>query len=156
MKTIEDIFYNSLTKLKQTNLENPRLNCEIIISEILKISKTELYLNFQTEVNEEQSKLVQSAIQKRLTHQPIQYILGKTNFYECEIFVDNTVLIPRPETEYLVKKIIDMSNKNSRILDIGTGSGCIAIALKKNIPKAEIEALDISSSALKVAKKLQS
>ncbi len=84
---------------------------------------------------------------------PIQYVLGVTHFYELDIKVDPSVLIPRPETEELVQWIIQSCSKpGPRILDIGTGSGCIAIALSKNLPDARVDAIDISSDALQLAK----
>jgi release factor glutamine methyltransferase len=85
---------------------------------------------------------------------PIQYILGKTEFFGLEFEVDENVLIPRPETEELVAWILSEAQQNAiKVLDIGTGSGCIAIALAKNLPKAEVYAIDVSQSALAVAKR---
>nr|MBC7611717.1 peptide chain release factor N(5)-glutamine methyltransferase [Pseudopedobacter sp.] len=87
-----------------------------------------------------------------LAHQPIQYVLGEADFYHLKFKVNRDVLIPRPETEELVYLIIrEQSNKEVTMLDIGTGSGCIPIALKKNLPLAQISAIDISESALVLA-----
>ena len=86
---------------------------------------------------------------------PIQYVIGKSWFYGMEFIVTNDVLIPRPETEELVKLVIDDAKKHPEsfsILDIGTGSGCIAVALKRKLPRCHVYALDISDEALKVAK----
>jgi release factor glutamine methyltransferase len=90
---------------------------------------------------------------KRLQkHEPIQYIIGETEFYGLPFQVNPSVLIPRPETEELVDIIInDFKEKSVRILDIGTGSGCIAIALKKHLPKATVVALDVSQKAIETA-----
>lgn len=87
-------------------------------------------------------------------HRPIQYILGKAHFYGMEFKVDENTLIPRPETEELVEWIIKENNNGIpiKILDIGTGSGCIAISLAKNLPNAEVHAIDVSEGALAVAK----
>lgn len=92
---------------------------------------------------------------KRLQdNEPVQYILGKTEFYGLNLKVDSSVLIPRQETEELVDLIIkENRNTHTRILEIGTGSGCIALSLKKNIPEAKVDALDVSKSALDVALK---
>lgn len=93
------------------------------------------------------------AVKKLKQHVPIQYILGKADFYGMKFLVNEHVLIPRPETEELVDLIIkENKGKKISILDIGTGSGCIAIALKKHIPDASVTALDVSESALNVAK----
>jgi release factor glutamine methyltransferase len=99
-----------------------------------------------------------NVIKELKTNKPLQYIIGRTEFYKCKIRVNEHVLIPRPETEELVQLILDdvISNEQkdvpTNILDIGTGSGCIAIALKKNIPEANVSAIDISEEALLLAK----
>jgi len=89
------------------------------------------------------------------TNEPIHYILGKADFYSLEIIVDSSVLIPRPETEELVDNIIKINNSKQclKILDIGTGTGCIALALKKNIPSAIVNGIDFSDNAIEIAKK---
>src|SRR5450432_2795111 len=98
------------------------------------------------------AKLI-SIIERLKTYQPIQYILGETEFYGLKILVNPNVLIPRPETEELVDWIIkDHQHQSITILDIGTGSGCIAIALKKHLPMATIIAIDISDDALSLDK----
>jgi release factor glutamine methyltransferase len=99
----------------------------------------------------------ESAIHRLSLHEPIQYIIGETEFLGLKFKVDEHVLIPRPETEELVQWLLDdiresKNPSNLKILDIGTGSGCIAISLAKNLPNAEIFALDISEKALKTAK----
>lgn len=93
------------------------------------------------------------AIERLKKNEPLQYILGKTEFYNLPFYLNNNVLIPRPETEELVKWIIDENKyKTVKILDIGTGSGCIGISLSKNIIKSEVHVLDVSAEALTVAK----
>ena len=103
-------------------------------------------------MNESNQTLFQSALERLKTHEPIQYVLGKTSFMDMEFKVNSSVLIPRPETEELVRLMLkeDLDGKN--ILDIGTGSGCIAISLAKNLPNAKVTAIDISKDALEVAK----
>jgi len=99
---------------------------------------------------------LETAQKQLLQHQPVQYVLGSTHFYGMTFFVDESVLIPRPETEELVNWIIETEKKNDRhlqLIDIGTGSGCIAIALKKKLPAATVHAIDVSVAALQVATK---
>ncbi|MEO7488634.1 MAG: peptide chain release factor N(5)-glutamine methyltransferase [Ferruginibacter sp.] len=94
------------------------------------------------------------ALTALLQHTPVQYVLGEAWFYKMKLRVNEHVLIPRPETEELVQLVLDqaiITNTSPSILDIGTGSGCIAIAIKKNMPEATVTAIDISSDALKVA-----
>ncbi len=105
------------------------------------------------ELSENQLNNLDQFTNQILAHQPILYVLGEADFYRLKFKVNNNVLIPRPETEELVYLIIkDQMNKEVTMLDIGTGSGCIPIALKKNLPLAHISAIDISESALDLAK----
>lgn len=96
-------------------------------------------------------------LKELINQKPIQYILGETYFYDLKFYVDENTLIPRPETEELVELIIKNVKKSNteklKILDIGTGSGCIAISLAKNLPNAEVYALDVSEKALEIARK---
>ncbi len=95
------------------------------------------------------------ALTALLQHKPVQYVLGEAWFYKMKLTVNEHVLIPRPETEELVKLVVDqamLANARPSILDIGTGSGCIAIAVKKNMPEATVTAIDVSRDALKIAK----
>ena len=100
----------------------------------------------------EQIEFLEQALKRLQKNEPIQYILGKADFYGLEFTVNPSVLIPRQETEELVDLILkENDKKNPKILDIGTGSGCIALSLKKNIPEAAIDALDNSEEAIQVA-----
>jgi len=115
---------------------------------VLKLALNEEWSDFEANKNRFLFKLIQLK-----EHKPIQYILGETEFYGHKFFVNENVLIPRPETEELVEWIVkENKNKNLKIIDIGTGSGCIPISLKKEIPSAEIYALDFSEKALETAK----
>ncbi len=119
----------------------------------LQISRTGLNTAGESTVSESELLKFSAAVKELKKRKPIQYILGEADFYRMKLKVNEYVLIPRPETEELVYLIIN-GNKIAapRILDIGTGSGCIAIALKKNIPLADVSALDVSQEALDVAK----
>ncbi len=117
------------------------------------MSKAQVLANMRSTINESELLLVYDAVKELEKHRPIQYIIGKTIFYDLEFKVNEHVLIPRPETEELVAMIINQNQHRSglRILDIGTGSGCIAIALKKHMPYALVDAIDISVDALLLA-----
>lgn len=125
----------------------------LIYEKLFQLSRIQVMANPDTKIsNSDYNQMV--VITNRLrNHEPIQYILGETEFYELTFEVNSAVLIPRPETEELVDWIIK-ENKNTKanILDIGTGSGCIAIALKKNLPEALVKAMDVSEKALEVAR----
>ncbi len=135
----------------------------LLVENFLKLSKVDTVLQKQDEVSEAIQKQFKSVIKRLQTHEPIQYILGSTEFYGLNFKVTPATLIPRPETEELVDWIIRESISPSKgvrgmfrkpplqLLDIGTGSGCIAISLANNLPNAEVSAIDISEDALKVA-----
>ena len=125
----------------------------LLIEYHLGLKKVDISLSPEKELTPKESELIFSALYRLKKEEPIQYIIGETAFYGLTFKVDQNVLIPRPETEELVDWIIKDSNKyqSLRILDIGTGSGCIAISLAKHLPNAEVYALDISKKALQVA-----
>jgi len=130
----------------------------IAITELLNIKRDEIQFRKAQPVKAEKAARLISVISELKTYKPIQYILGSTEFYGCKIRVNESVLIPRPETEELVELIVkevrdkDQGASEINILDIGTGSGCIAVSLKKKLPCANIFAFDISEDALTVAK----
>lgn len=129
------------------------LNLNILAEEILPYSKIEIKVNnFDLKPNE--LLFFETAVTQLLNNEPLQYIISKAWFRGFELFVNENVLIPRPETEELISLIINENKKvNPTILDIGTGSGCIPIALKKEISHSDISAVDVSKEAIKVAKK---
>lgn len=121
----------------------------MVFNELLGVTKNDLIAS--KSISEEQLSRMDDIIKRVNTFEPIQYILGKTWFYEHEFFVNENVLIPRPETEELVQKAISLSPKS--VLDLGTGSGCIAISTALGLKHAKVFAIDISENALAVAKK---
>jgi len=129
----------------------------LIFEDALQINAVEFFLRSKHELRTETATKLSEIINRLLQHEPLQYVTGISEFYNLKFKVDRRVLIPRPETEELVKWIIDDVKKSSqnitpKILDIGTGSGCIAIALKKNLPNSVVYAMDISDDALIVSK----
>ncbi len=125
----------------------------IIFSDVFNISSVETVLKENEKFSKEKNFKITKIVSRLKNFEPLQYIIGHTEFYDLKFKVTPDVLIPRPETEELVNLIIseNKTRKNFKIIDIGTGSGCIAISLAKNLFSAEIFALDISSEALKVA-----
>jgi release factor glutamine methyltransferase len=130
---------------------------ELLFSEILNCRRLDLYLNKDAKVNKDKSRLISAALKRRLSGEPIQYILGKTEFMGLEFRVNKNVFIPRPETEILTETALKIAYRLSRIayrveiLDLGTGSGCIAVSLAKYLDNAKITATDISEKALEAA-----
>jgi len=136
------------------NIDSPRLNIEMILCKVLKIERIKLYTNFDLPMNPEELAETKSLILRRAKGEPLHYLLGSTSFMGFEINLDKSVLIPRPETEELVELVLKIkpNRSNYSILDIGTGSGCISIALAKYYPESRITAIDISEESLKIAK----
>ena len=126
----------------------------LLLEKLTGFSRTEILLNKNTQISCEAAKQLDGFLKKLKNHEPVQYVLGATEFCGLSFNVNPSVLIPRPETEELVEWICSENDRNKplKMLDIGTGSGCIAISLKKNFPLAEVDAFDVSPEALKVAK----
>ncbi len=144
--------------------ENEAMNIgEMLLENISGVKRTDRILNKNKELSEQQSEKLNHCLSRLLNHEPIQYVLNECWFYGMKFYVDQNVLIPRPETEelvdWIIRDIIPTQPAGSfplnelKILDIGTGSGCIAISLKRKLRKAEIWACDISEEALTIAKK---
>jgi release factor glutamine methyltransferase len=126
----------------------------LIVSHVCGLSYNQQLLCKDRQFSEKQKKQIHLIVKRLKKMEPLQYVLGETEFYSLPLQVNPSVLIPRPETEELVDRVIRQSDASSalRILDIGTGSGCIAIALAKHLPKAAVTAVDISAPALQTAR----
>src|SRR5690606_35803171 len=126
----------------------------LLTEAFLGLTRLDLALDPSAEIPGRMKPKFEDALKRLSRHEPIQYILGKTEFFALPFLVDPNVLIPRPETEELVEWILeDLKNSGKpdvSILDIGTGSGCIAISLAKNLPQARVTAIDVSPAALKM------
>ncbi len=154
-----NIQINTITKQAKSILNNySNQEAEqlmlIIYKEILAIERITVLAHPDTKVPNSDYKRIIEIVERLKKNEPIQYILGETEFYDLKFKLTPSVLIPRPETEELVQWIsADISKIGSAILDIGTGSGCIAIALAKNIANSSLYAVDVSEEAIEVAKK---
>lgn len=152
MLTILNAVNLSAEYLEKKGIEDSKRNAELLLCKILNCNRLYLYLNFDRPLAEDEINAYRVLIKRRAGREPLQYITGKVEFYGLELIVNNSVLIPRPETEILVEIIVKENKETGKkILDIGTGSGNIAIALAVNLPDAEITALDNSNDALSVA-----
>ncbi len=149
--TIRELLDRLITQFENNKISSPKQNAETIISHILKMKRLDIYLHLENEISETQLNSILVIAERRKKCEPLQYILGETEFYGYKIKVNKSVLIPRPETELLVEKIIKEENNVNRILEIGTGSGAIVIALKKHFKNSIVLGSDISKDALKIA-----
>lgn len=137
------------TNYEQREAENI---CNILLEEFTGLNKVQRLVAATTTLSEQQQRNIDTALQQLLLHKPLQQVLGYTWFYHNKFIVNENVLIPRPETEELVDVIIKENQHQSiSILDIGTGSGCIAISLQLNLHNATVTAIDISNKALYIA-----
>ncbi len=157
MKTIKDVFTDYRESLSEVyNRSEIEAITLLTVSEICNLSKAKIKAFPETELNQQQGDELSEILTQLKTGKPIQYILGKTEFYGLTFKVNPSVLIPRPETEELVAWALSSVGSEQlavgSILDIGTGSGCIAISLKKNLPDFSVSAIDISPEALQTAK----
>jgi release factor glutamine methyltransferase len=134
-------------------IQSARINAELLLAYLLNCKRLDLYLRFDQPLGENEVEQYRQLIARRGKYEPVQYIIGSTEFYGLQFEVNPSVLIPRPETEILVETVINNYKYSDKIkiLDIGCGSGNIAVALAKNLPDAEITTIDVSEEALKIA-----
>jgi release factor glutamine methyltransferase len=143
---------NGSKKLKNNNIYTHMLDSEILLSEVLKKTREELLINLNEKVGQNKIKEFHSLIKRRSSKEPIAYILNHKEFWSRSFLVNNNTLIPRPETELMVEKIIEVFKKNSAfILDIGTGSGCILLSILSELKNSKGIGIDKSSKAIQIA-----
>lgn len=154
MPTLLEIVRKSAEFLSSRGLEHGRLDAELLIGHALGLPRMQLYVQFERLLSEAELEKVRPLVRRRAAHEPVQYIIGLTEFAGLELQVDTRVLIPRPETERLVELLGERlaDRPPADILDLGTGSGALALALAKQFPAARVVALDRSSDALAVAR----
>ncbi|MDA3839362.1 MAG: peptide chain release factor N(5)-glutamine methyltransferase [Candidatus Delongbacteria bacterium] len=153
-KTLLDILNLSTDFLKKHDIDDPRLNAEILVSGALDMKRLDIYLQYDRIVNEDELAKIRPLLKRSSNNVPVQYIQGEKDFYHIKLMLNEHTLIPRNDTEILVEKVIEyISDKTFRILDIGTGSGCIPIAIAKECPNNLFFASDISSEVLDIARK---
>lgn len=152
--TIKEILTYSVNKLKEKEIPEPILKSKMLIANTLGKGKEYLLIHENEKIELETLNRIKKQIEELAKGMPIQYIIGKQEFMGLDFFVNSDVLIPQPDTEILAQEVIEISKKyeESKILDLCTGSGAIAVSLKKYISNAKIIASDISIKALEVAK----
>ncbi|PTX90853.1 peptide chain release factor N(5)-glutamine methyltransferase [Opitutus sp. ER46] len=153
MLTVLEIIKRTTEFLGAKGVDAARLNAEHLIGHALGLKRMQLYLQFERPLAESELEKIRPLVRRRAQHEPLQYILGETEFHGLKLKVDKRALIPRPETELLVEQLVALyvPNPPARILDMGTGSGAIALALARAFPVAEVVATDLSEEALALA-----
>lgn len=153
MKTVITVLKLASDFLSKKGIKKSRLVADTLLAHYLKIKRIELYLQFDRPLEEEELLQFREGIKRASTHEPVDYILGELDFFGCRIKVGPGVLVPRPETEILFEHIDRcLEGSEKKALDLCTGSGCIAVALKTRHPNFEVFAVDLSPDALKIAR----
>ena len=148
------MLYQGSKILRLNEIKSYNLDTEILLSSILKLDRTQLLLNLDKIVKNKEKIIFFKLIQRRSKNEPIAYITGYKEFWKSKFKVNKNVLIPRPDTETIIEQVLNELDKNSskKILDIGTGSGCIIISILKERKKCSGVGIDISKKAVKIAK----
>ncbi|MFA5518500.1 MAG: peptide chain release factor N(5)-glutamine methyltransferase [Spirochaetota bacterium] len=150
---LDDYIKDITGRLTDAGIESARLDCEVLVTHALNLEKYKLITDGSRELTSDEIKKIEKLVKRRITFEPVAYITGVKEFYSLDFIVNKHVLIPRPETELLVDMAIYWAGMNASVLDLCTGSGAVAVALKHSRRDLEIYASDISAEALKVARK---
>jgi release factor glutamine methyltransferase len=150
--TVLQVLQSSTEYLKKHKIENPRLNAEHLLAHVLGRKRIELYLDFERKLTETELGPLRELVKRRSEGEPLQHLLGTVEFCGLTFLCDKRAMVPRPETEQLVELVESkIENRESRIVDVGTGSGVIALSLAAKFPEAKILAVDVSDDALALA-----
>jgi len=151
--TVLEVLQSTTAYFKKHNVESPRLNAEHLVAYVLGRTRIELYLEFERELTEAELAPLREMVTRRAQGEPLQHLLGTVEFCGLIFLCDKRAMVPRPETEELVEFLkSEIRHPKSEILDVGTGSGVIALSFAAKFPEAEIYAVDISEDALELAR----
>jgi release factor glutamine methyltransferase len=151
---LHDALTTAVNRLTTAAVPSPRMNAELLLMFTLSSDRAYLYAHPERQLSSDEQSRYDQALYQRAQGVPAQYITGHQEFWGMDFIVSPAVLVPRPETEHVIETVLPLARTmtNPRIADVGTGSGCIALALAKELPQAEIHATDISSDALEIAR----
>jgi release factor glutamine methyltransferase len=145
---------SAVERLDAADVGSPRMNAEVLLMFVLGADRAYLYAHPERELTTEEAARYEEVLAQRATGMPSQYITGHQEFWGLDFVVSPAVLIPRPETEHLVEAVLELARgvQRPKLVDVGTGSGCIALALAHELPDAEVYAVDLSAEALEIAR----
>jgi release factor glutamine methyltransferase len=154
--TIREALRTAAERLERNRVSNVRLTAEVLLAHVLSVSREYLHAHDERVLSEVECEALENAIYDRVSGVPLQYIVGKQEFYGRYFHVNPAVLIPRPETEFIVESVLELRATSPRmpcrILDVGTGSGCIGVTLALEMAESEVFAADVSDQAVLVAR----
>ncbi len=150
--TVQEVLDRTTTFFSQKGIETSRLDAELLIAEALKFRRIDLYLKFDSPLNEQELEICRALVKRRSSGEPIAYIVGRKEFYGLNFLVNSSVLIPRPDSETLIESCLESTAGRAqlRILDLGAGSGCLGLALISKISDSTLVAVDKSAEACAV------
>lgn len=154
--TIQELLAKTAAFLKQRGLPTPRVDAEVMLSDMLGLKRIELYMYAGRPLEDDEVDRFRVRVERRGNHEPVAYINGTCGFWTLDLMIDARALIPRPETEHIVDLVTAFASQDIdrawRIVDVGTGSGALALSIASELPHATVLAIDISSDALELAR----
>ena len=151
--SLMDVLKWTTERFAKAQFSSPRLDAEILVATALQTTRVGLYTHFDKPLGEDEKVRVRELVKRRLAGEPVAYLVGEKEFWSLPFAVDSRVLIPRPDTETLVQTALELARASGagRIVDVGTGSGAVAVVLTKELPEAQVIATDVSEGALEIA-----
>lgn len=154
--TVKEILRWTSSRFSQLDIPTPLLDAQLLLGSVLGLTKVQLYMQHERVLMPTERAAMRELVRRRVAGEPVAYLLKHKSWHELDLYVDRRVLIPRPETETLLDFVLEMFRASGRapatILDLGTGSGCLAVALAKRFPRARVMGVDLSEEALEVAR----
>lgn len=154
---LRQAIHAAITQLADAGIGEPRISAEVLVFHVLGCERAYLFAHPERELSATEEEQFETLIRRRASGEPLQYLTGHQEFWKADFLVSPAVLIPRPETEHLVEAVLDLVRHfalgpHLKIIDVGTGSGAIAVSLARELPEAEVHAVDLSAAALEVAR----
>ena len=154
---LRQALHSAIAQLEAAGIEEARLHAEVLVFHVLHCDRAHLFAHPERELTATELSQYEQLVARRATGEPLQYLTGHQEFWKANFLVTPAVLIPRPETEHLIEAVLDLVRQFTlgprlKLIDVGTGSGAIAITLARELPQAEVHAVDLSDAALEVAR----